>query len=145
MHALVGGRSLLHRQPRTPFFGRPDRPWHETATAVRANIVELVLDAIGTERALIAADPCIDRIRRKVPVAIFAVRPELQRHGLSRVRAPSSQISRRMRMTNNPRFEPSSLAVNGMNGASRIVLSTLPSIRRYQRWRIRGWRTASGK
>src|SRR5882757_702522 len=81
MHALVRRWTLCDRQPGTPFLCRPDRPRDETAAAVRAYIVQLVLDAVRTERALVSADARFHRMRRKILVAIFAVRPELQRHG----------------------------------------------------------------
>ena len=64
----------------TPGCGRPDGARSETAAAVRADIVELVLHAIRTERALIAADARFRRRGREILVAIFAVRPKLQRH-----------------------------------------------------------------
>src|SRR3954451_10475366 len=115
-------RAPLERYPRTPFRCRPDRAWHETAAAVRANILELALDAIRTERALIAANSGVHRIWRKIPIAKFAVGPELQRHGFaSRSRTIiANQVPDAM--TNNPRFQPSSLAMNGMNGALRLRL-----------------------
>src|SRR5215217_3689138 len=86
MHALIGGRPLRNRQSRTPFLGRANGTWSKTPAAVRALIMEFVLGAIGTERALIAADPRMRGIGRKIPVAVFAVWPKLQRHDLSRVR-----------------------------------------------------------
>src|SRR5882757_4297311 len=84
MHALVRRWTLLDRQPGAPFLCRPDRPRDETATAVRAYVVTLVLDAVRAERAFVSADARFHRMRRKILVAIFAVRPELQRHGRSR-------------------------------------------------------------
>src|SRR3979411_370637 len=81
MDALVRWRSLLDRSSWPPFGCRPDRPRDETAAAVRAHIVELILDTAHTERALIAADARFRRTRRKILVAIFAVRSQLQRHG----------------------------------------------------------------
>src|SRR5258707_4330225 len=80
MHAFVRWRPFIDRQSRPPFLRRPDRPWDESATAVWAHIVEFVLDAVRTERALITADARVHRTRPEVLVAIFAVRPELQRH-----------------------------------------------------------------
>src|SRR5882757_6107148 len=56
MDALFRRRALLDRQSRPPFVRRPDRPWDETAAAVRAHVVEFALDAIGTECALVRAD-----------------------------------------------------------------------------------------
>src|SRR5712664_2132375 len=81
MHPLVRRRALLNRQSRTPFLGRPDRPRDKTAAAVRAYIAQLVLDAVRTERAFVRADARFHSMRRKILVAIFAVWPELQRHG----------------------------------------------------------------
>jgi hypothetical protein len=48
-------------------------------------------------------------MRRKILVAIFAVRPELQRHGclVMSEQGGSSQITRRTRMPKIPRFRPS--------------------------------------
>jgi hypothetical protein len=71
----------------TPRCGRPDRSRSETAAAVGAHIMELVLDAVRTERALIAADARFHRICGEILVAIFAVRSKLQRHGVSHVEA----------------------------------------------------------
>ena len=81
MHALLRRRLCLGTHARSPLFDWPDRPWRKTAAAVRADIAELVLGAVRAERALIAADPRFHCIRRQIPVAIFAVRSKLQRHG----------------------------------------------------------------
>src|SRR6185437_10930107 len=80
MHALVGRHVLGDADARPPFPRGADRPRHEAATAVRTDVVQLVLRAIRAERALIGADPRIERAWRQVLVAIFAVRPKLQRH-----------------------------------------------------------------
>ena len=111
---LSDGGCFVDAHARPPLVRGPDRPRHKAAAAVRADIVQLVLDAIRAERAFIGADPRVHRIRRQVLVAIFAVRPELQRHGRL---VSDSRIDRRrdafarsrsdgMRMTNFPRFEP---------------------------------------
>ena len=81
MNALVRRWTLLDRQSGAPFLCRPDRPRNKTAAAVRAYVVQLVLDAVRTERAFVSADARFHRMRRKILVAIFAVRSELQRHG----------------------------------------------------------------
>src|ERR1700730_14722235 len=109
MHPLVRWRTLLHRHSRPPFLRRPDRPRDKTAAAVRAHIVQLVLDAVRTERAFVTADARFHRSWRKILVAILAVRPELQRHGrlVMSGRYGSSQISCRTQMPNLPRFRPS--------------------------------------
>jgi len=81
MNALVRRWTLLDRQSGAPFLCRPDRPRNKTAAAVRAYVVQLVLDAVRTERAFVRADARFHSMRRKILVAIFAVRSELQRHG----------------------------------------------------------------
>src|SRR6185312_14892913 len=81
MHPLVRRQLLRHAHAGPPFGDGPDRPPLKTAAAVRADIVQLVLDAISAERAFVGTDPRLHRTRRQVLVAIFAVRPELQRHG----------------------------------------------------------------
>jgi len=81
MHALVRRWTLLDRQSGAPFLCRPDRSRDKTAAAVRAYIVQLVLDAVRTERAFVRADARFHSMRRKILVAIFAVRSELQGHG----------------------------------------------------------------
>ncbi len=80
MNTFVRRRLLSDRGPRAPFPRRPDRSRRKAAAAVRADIVQSGLDAVGAEGAFIAADPSLQRSRRQVPVAIFAVRPKLQRH-----------------------------------------------------------------
>src|SRR6266436_1275615 len=81
MHPLVRRRALLNRQSRAPFRCGPDRPRDKTAAAVRAYIAQLVLDAVCTECAFVRADARFHSMRWKILVAIFAVWPELQRHG----------------------------------------------------------------
>src|SRR6266478_9230697 len=56
----------------------PDRARHKAAAAIRADVEQHALDAIGAERALVAADPRIGRVRRQILVAIFAIRPEFE-------------------------------------------------------------------
>src|ERR1700738_353017 len=113
MHALGRWRVFFDRHAGPPLRRRPDRPRHETAAAIRAHIVELVLDAVRAERALVAADARFRRMRRKVLVAIFAVRPELQRHGrfVMSGQCGSSQIKCSMRMTNLPQFRTAGLTL----------------------------------
>lgn len=71
--------------PGPPLGRGTDRPRNEAAAAVRAHVVQNGLDARRTECALVAADPGIRRIRRQVPVAVFAVRPKLQHRVLHRL------------------------------------------------------------
>src|SRR5450759_3683690 len=75
--------------------------------------MEVVLDAVRTEGAFEGTDARFRRMRRKILVAIFAVRSKLQRHGhfvLSK-RGGSSQITGPIRMANTPRFQPRRLAL----------------------------------
>ena len=81
MDALARWRVLSDRHAGPPLLGWPDRTRDEAAAAVRAHIVQFVVDAVRAERALIAADARFCGVRRKVFVAIFAVRSKLQRHG----------------------------------------------------------------
>ena len=57
MDALVRGRAFATDSPgRHSLAGRIGRG-HKAAAAVRADVVQLGLDAVGAERAFIAADP----------------------------------------------------------------------------------------
>src|SRR6266436_1159117 len=98
MHSLVRWRLPDDACAWPPFLRGPDRPRREAAAAVRADIPDLGLHAVRAEGAFIGADPRLQRMGRKILVAIFAVRPQLQRHGpLSRCapmianRAPDSK------------------------------------------------------
>src|SRR4029077_11496491 len=71
---------LLATHARPPLPRRADRAGCEPAAAIRANIMQMRLDAIGAERALVAANPRVPRVGRQVLVAIFAIRPQLQHH-----------------------------------------------------------------
>src|SRR5262249_9314823 len=73
-HAFGGGRTFRARKPGAPFAGGPYRPRLKASTAVRADIRKHRLHAIRAERALEAANPCLDRGRRQVFVATLAVR-----------------------------------------------------------------------
>jgi len=67
-------RSRMPRQhPR-----RPDRPRHQPAAAVRADIPHNPLRTRRTKRALITANPRIRRLRRQILIAALATRPKLQ-------------------------------------------------------------------
>jgi hypothetical protein len=81
MYPLVRRRLRGNANARPPLLCGADWPRRKAAAAVRADIVDLARNAIGAEGAFVRADACLRRIRRKVPVAIFAVRPKLQRHG----------------------------------------------------------------
>ena len=69
---------LLQRRTGTPLFLWPNRSWREATAAIGADIVKHVLDAVGAERALISANPCVRRVRRQVLVAALAVWPQLE-------------------------------------------------------------------
>ena len=88
-HAFCRGRPLGQRQSRPPLLRWSNRPRRKAAAAVRADIVQFRLDAIRAERAFVRADAGFRRIRRQVFVAIFAIRPKLQRHGLVLLRQDS--------------------------------------------------------
>lgn len=63
-----------------PVLRRPDRSWRETAAAVGADVRHDVLDAVGAEGALVAADAGIQSMRRQGFIAVFTGRSELK-HG----------------------------------------------------------------
>ena len=52
VNARRRGWASCHREPRTPFGGRPDRARYEAAATVRADVLEPV-DALGAERAFV--------------------------------------------------------------------------------------------
>ena len=94
---LSDGGCLATHTPGPPLGGGPDRPRHKAAAAVRADIVQLVVGAIRAERAFVGADPRFRCIRRQVLVAIFAVRPKLQRHDRLLVLMRGRMIANRAR------------------------------------------------
>src|SRR5262249_16820092 len=76
-------RALREREARAPFTDRSDGSRHEAATAVRAHVEQLGVDARCAERAFVGADAGLGGRRRKIDVAVLAVRSELQRHAAS--------------------------------------------------------------
>ena len=80
MDALRRGRVLAHAYAGAALDRRADRPRREAAAAVRADVVQHRLDAMGAEGAFVAADAGLRRVRRQVLVAALAVGAELQ-HG----------------------------------------------------------------
>ena len=56
-----------------PRLAGSDRPSHKFSSAVRADVAQDVLDAIGAESAFVAANPGVWRARREIYVAQFAV------------------------------------------------------------------------
>ena len=75
-----GGRFATDNPGRHSFAGRIGRGT-KPPPQFGHTLASLCLDTIGAEGAFIAADARFRRIRRQVLVAIFAVRPKLQRHG----------------------------------------------------------------
>src|SRR5438552_2355 len=69
---------LAEADPGAPLGLRADRARHKAAAAIRADVEQRMLDAIGAERALITADPRIGRVGRQILVAVFAIRPEFE-------------------------------------------------------------------
>ena len=82
MHALVRGQLFLGAHAGSPFPHRPYRPRGKSAAAVRTDIVEFALGAFSAKCAFVTADARFRCVGRKILVAIFAVRPKLQRHRL---------------------------------------------------------------
>ena len=78
---LGGGRLPFYRQARTPFIRGTDGARHKAATAIGAYVVQLVLHAIGAERAFVAADAGELQVRWQIPVTIFAIGAQFQSHG----------------------------------------------------------------
>jgi len=58
--------------------GRADGAPDEIATAVRADAVQDVIRAVAAPGALVRADEHVRGRRVEVPVAAFAIRPQLQ-------------------------------------------------------------------
>src|SRR5690242_7966669 len=73
MDPLSRGRMLSETRAGSTLGHRTDRPRHEAAATVGTDIEQHRLHAIRAERALIAADAGVSRIRRQVLVAILAV------------------------------------------------------------------------
>ena len=61
---------------------RTKRPWHKTAPAIRADIVQVSLHAVPAKGALIGADHCIRSCDRQILVAIFAIGSEFEHKSL---------------------------------------------------------------
>ena len=60
---------------------RPYRPAHQFAGAIGTMPAEHSFGALAAERALIGADPAVERVGRQIPVAALAIRPQLQHPG----------------------------------------------------------------
>src|SRR5260370_13540019 len=57
---------------------RPYRPAHQFAGAIGTMPVEHSFGALAAKRALVGADPGVQRVGRQIPVAAFAIGPQLQ-------------------------------------------------------------------
>ena len=79
-HALGRRRPLRDTESRSPFSRRPDWPGYKASAAIGTDVEKYVLHAIGAERALEAADARDGGRGRKIPVATFAIRVQLQSH-----------------------------------------------------------------
>lgn len=92
--APASARGIV-RQPRAvaPGVLRTDRPELEAAAAVRADVVEHVFDARGTEGAFVRADAGVVCVRREVLVAELAVGSQLEH----RRHATESRVRRSLR------------------------------------------------
>src|SRR5690242_18821003 len=77
---LAARRILAEKVAVLPVPRRPDRSRHEAAAAVRANVTEDHLHAARAKGALVAADPCLQRVGRQRLVAMLASRAQFQ-HG----------------------------------------------------------------
>jgi hypothetical protein len=60
---------------------RPDRPAHQFAAAIGTMPAEHSFGALAAKRALIRADPRVERMGRQIPVAAFAIGPQFQHSG----------------------------------------------------------------
>lgn len=72
-HNPLGRRRINGEQA-----GRADGAPHELTAAVRADAVQDVLRAVAAPGALVRADKHVRGCRVEVPVAAFAIRPQLQ-------------------------------------------------------------------
>src|SRR4051812_1100386 len=138
--AGVGGRihpPLLHPGPRRvlaeiviafPVARRPDRSRREAAGAVGAHVPQDGLDTRRAERALVAADARLGRVRGKRLRAVFAARPELQHHLIlpaslptrpSPSADPSSSAGRRAWAASSPGSARARPACTGRPGSRR--------------------------
>lgn len=75
---LGAGQVLAQVVVAFPVSGGPDGAWGEAAAAVRTDVAEQGVDAVGAECALVGTDPRFDRIGRQQPVAILAGGPEFE-------------------------------------------------------------------
>ena len=63
--------------PLTPGNGRANRTRHESATTIRAYILQHGVYAVSAKGTFIRADPSLLAVRRQILVAKLTVRPQL--------------------------------------------------------------------
>src|SRR5262245_58246973 len=66
MHALVRRLMFGDADTRPPLLRGTYRPRREAAAAIRADIAELGLDAVGAEGAFVGADARVECVRRQI-------------------------------------------------------------------------------
>src|SRR5436190_13415538 len=110
---LGAGRILSEKVAALAVGRRPDRAWDEPAPAIRANVFQDRIYAPGAERALVAADPRFQRVRRKGLVAVLTGRPEFKH----------SWLGARRRRQNKPRPLDSERRRQGRRRYSRMTPS----------------------
>src|SRR5271165_140058 len=80
MNARLRRRTFRDGKPRPPLCRGANGPRLEAAAAIRADIVELALDAVDAEGAFVRADAGERGVRRQITVAPLAIRSKLQSH-----------------------------------------------------------------
>src|SRR5688572_30837091 len=80
-----------------PVFRRPDWSGNKSATTIRADVLDDVIDTSGAERALVGADARLNRIRRQRLVAVLAGRSEFEHATPCSMTANVRVLPRRMR------------------------------------------------
>src|SRR6185369_15147630 len=91
-HPRSGG-ILAEEVAVVPVMHRPDRPRRKAAAAIGTDVAQHLLDTVGAESALVAADPGFERSGRQRLVAMLAGRAQLQ-HQESRAAASALALAR---------------------------------------------------
>lgn len=80
----LGARRILTKKVVTlPVVRRPDGPGSESPAAVRADILQYIVDTRGAERTFVSTYARFKRVRRQRLVAVLAGRPEFKQCGFS--------------------------------------------------------------
>lgn len=109
--ALGRGWLLAEANARPAFYPGANGPWHKAAAAVRANVVQDMLNAACAERALVRAYPRVGRVRGQVAVAVFAIRSKFE-HRVCRARGSARrQYTARYRVDGTARQSPTHVPV----------------------------------